>query len=63
MSIFATAAPSYADVLEVRAGCAALVRDFLATCQVAKPQAPATAMAESSRLLAAGKLGRSKSSM
>ena len=31
MSIFATATPSYADVLEVRAGRVAMVRDFLAT--------------------------------
>jgi hypothetical protein len=31
MSIFATVAPSYADVLEVRAGRVAMVRDFLAT--------------------------------
>lgn len=30
MSIFATGAPSYADVLEVRAGRVAMVRDFLA---------------------------------
>jgi len=30
MSVFATAAPSYADVLEVRAGRVAMVRDFLA---------------------------------
>ena len=31
MSIFATVAPSYAEVLEVRAGRVAMVRDFLAT--------------------------------
>ena len=31
MSIFTTATPSYADVLEVRAGRVAMVRDFLAT--------------------------------
>jgi uncharacterized protein YjbI with pentapeptide repeats len=31
MSIFATATPSYADVLEVRADRVAMVRDFLAT--------------------------------
>jgi hypothetical protein len=31
MSVFAAAAPSYADVLEVRAGHVAMVRDFLAT--------------------------------
>jgi hypothetical protein len=31
MSIFSTLAPSYADVLEVRAGRVAMVRDFLAT--------------------------------
>src|SRR5258708_37078568 len=31
MSIFAAVAPSYADVLEVRAGRVAMVRDFLAT--------------------------------
>jgi hypothetical protein len=31
MSIFATVTPSYADVLEVRAGRVAMVRDFLAT--------------------------------
>jgi hypothetical protein len=31
MSIFATGTPSYADVLEARAGRAAMVRDFLAT--------------------------------
>jgi DinB superfamily/Pentapeptide repeats (8 copies) len=31
MSVFATATPSYADVLEVRAGRVAMVRDFLAT--------------------------------
>jgi len=31
MSIFATATPSYAEVLEARAGRAAMVRDFLAT--------------------------------
>lgn len=31
MSIFATIAPSYAEVLEVRAGRVAMVRDFLAT--------------------------------
>jgi hypothetical protein len=31
MSIFATVVPSYADVLEVRAGHVAMVRDFLAT--------------------------------
>jgi DinB family protein/pentapeptide repeat protein len=31
MSIFATVTPSYAEVLEVRAGRAAMVRDFLAT--------------------------------
>jgi hypothetical protein len=31
MSIFATVAPSYADVLDVRAGRVAMVRDFLAT--------------------------------
>lgn len=31
MSVFATAAPSYADVLQVRAGRVAMVRDFLAT--------------------------------
>jgi len=31
MSVFATDAPSYADVLEVRAGHVAMVRDFLAT--------------------------------
>jgi DinB superfamily/Pentapeptide repeats (8 copies) len=31
MSVFATATPSYADVLEVRAGHVAMVRDFLAT--------------------------------
>ena len=31
MSIFTTVAPSYAEVLEVRAGRAAMVRDFLAT--------------------------------
>jgi DinB superfamily len=31
MSIFASAAPSYAEVLEVRAGRVAMVRDFLAT--------------------------------
>ena len=30
-SVFATAAPSYAEVLEVRAGRVAMVRDFLAT--------------------------------
>jgi hypothetical protein len=31
MSVFATLTPSYADVLEVRAGHVAMVRDFLAT--------------------------------
>ena len=31
MSVFATDTPSYADVLEVRAGRVAMVRDFLAT--------------------------------
>ncbi|WP_346927279.1 DinB family protein, partial [uncultured Arthrobacter sp.] len=31
MSGFSTAAPSYAEVLEVRAGRVAMVRDFLAT--------------------------------
>jgi uncharacterized protein YjbI with pentapeptide repeats len=31
MAVFATVAPSYADVLEVRAGRVAMVRDFLAT--------------------------------
>ena len=31
MSIFTTVTPSYADVLEVRAGRVAMVRDFLAT--------------------------------
>ena len=31
MSVFATVAPPYADVLEVRAGRVAMVRDFLAT--------------------------------
>ena len=31
MSVFATAEPSYADVLEVRAGRVAMVRDFLST--------------------------------
>ncbi len=31
MSVFTTVAPSYADVLEVRAGRVAMVRDFLAT--------------------------------
>ncbi|HTZ93236.1 MAG TPA: DinB family protein [Streptosporangiaceae bacterium] len=31
MSVFAMATPSYADVLEVRAGHVAMVRDFLAT--------------------------------
>jgi hypothetical protein len=31
MSIFANAAPSYAGVLEVRAGRVAMVRDFVAT--------------------------------
>lgn len=31
MSIFSTVAPSYAEVLEVRAGRVAMVRDFLAT--------------------------------
>ena len=31
MSVFATATPSYAEVLEVRAGRVAMVRDFLAT--------------------------------
>ena len=31
MSVFATVTPSYADVLEVRAGHVAMVRDFLAT--------------------------------
>ena len=31
MSVFTTATPSYADVLEVRAGRVAMVRDFLAT--------------------------------
>ena len=31
MSIFTTVAPSYAEVLEVRAGRVAMVRDFLAT--------------------------------
>jgi len=31
MSVFATATPSYADVLEVRAGRVAMVREFLAT--------------------------------
>jgi uncharacterized protein YjbI with pentapeptide repeats len=31
MSVFATATPSYADVLEVRANHVAMVRDFLAT--------------------------------
>jgi hypothetical protein len=31
MSIFTTATPSYAEVLEVRAGRVAMVRDFLAT--------------------------------
>jgi DinB superfamily/Pentapeptide repeats (8 copies) len=31
MSVFATGTPSYADVLEVRAGHVAMVRDFLAT--------------------------------
>jgi hypothetical protein len=31
MSVFATVVPSYADVLEVRAGHVAMVRDFLAT--------------------------------
>jgi DinB superfamily/Pentapeptide repeats (8 copies) len=36
MSVFATAAPSYADVLEVRAGRVAMVRDFLATVTAAE---------------------------
>ena len=31
MPVFATAAPSYAEVLEARAGRVAMVRDFLAT--------------------------------
>ena len=31
MSVFTTVTPSYADVLEVRAGRVAMVRDFLAT--------------------------------
>ena len=31
MSIFTTVTPSYAEVLEVRAGRVAMVRDFLAT--------------------------------
>ena len=31
LSIFATVTPSYAEVLEVRAGRVAMVRDFLAT--------------------------------
>jgi len=31
MSIFTTLTPSYAEVLEVRAGRVAMVRDFLAT--------------------------------
>ena len=31
MSVFTTATPSYAEVLEVRAGRVAMVRDFLAT--------------------------------
>jgi hypothetical protein len=31
MSIFAAVTPSYAEVLEVRAGRVAMVRDFLAT--------------------------------
>jgi len=31
MSVFATLAPSYAEVLEVRAGRVAMVRDFIAT--------------------------------
>ena len=31
MSVFSTAAPTYAEVLEVRAGRVAMVRDFLAT--------------------------------
>ena len=31
MSVFSTATPSYAEVLEVRAGRVAMVRDFLAT--------------------------------
>ena len=31
MSIFATAAPSYSEVLDARAGRVAMVRDFLAT--------------------------------
>ncbi len=31
MSVFTTAPPSYPDVLEVRAGRVAMVRDFLAT--------------------------------
>ena len=31
MSIFATVTPSYSEVLEVRAGRVAMVRDFLAT--------------------------------
>jgi hypothetical protein len=31
MSVFTTVTPSYAEVLEVRAGRVAMVRDFLAT--------------------------------
>ena len=31
MSVFSTGTPSYADVLEARAGRVAMVRDFLAT--------------------------------
>ncbi len=31
MSVFTTVTPSYADVLEIRAGRVAMVRDYLAT--------------------------------
>ena len=49
MSVFSTAAPSYDEVLEARAGRVAMVRDFLATVtpdQLAatrrNPQRPST---------------------
>jgi hypothetical protein len=40
MSVFATVTPSYAEVLEVRAGRVALVRDFLATVTQEELRAP-----------------------
>jgi hypothetical protein len=40
MSIFTTAAPSYAEVLEVRAGRVAMVRDLLATVSPDELAAP-----------------------